>query len=271
MDNLDLPVNTSGANTSGMGRYDQGLGKRSDRIANDIKRWVIENGLVAGDKLPNEKQLVDIFQCAKGTMREALKSLEVQGLIAIRTGPSGGPTLIEVSYKRTTELLRNFLQFRDVTVEQVYQMRKIVEVELAASVVGLLPEDAIEQLEAQVDRCCANPNDHSRRHLHLDLREKELSFHDVLASYCPNPLLAFNARFLTELLRNFIDFRFDHISQYETFTQSNINFHSQLVQAFKKGNEKKVRKLMQAHMEDCERHTLSLNGTLSKDLMLSRN
>ncbi len=256
-------------NTSGMGQYDQGVGKRSDRIANDIKRWVIENELAAGDKLPNEKQLVDIFQCAKGTMREALKSLEVQGLIAIRTGPSGGPTLIEVSYKRTTELLRNFLQFRDVSVEQIYQMRKIVEVELAVSVVGLLPPEAIDKLENQVGKCCANSIDRSRRHVHLNLRENELSFHDILASYCPNPLLAFNAQFLTELLRNFIDFRFDHISQYETFTQSNIDFHRKLVVAYKKEDQKKIRKLMTAHMEDCEQHTLSLNGTLSKNLMLS--
>jgi DNA-binding FadR family transcriptional regulator len=252
-----------------MGSYTQGPGKRSDRIANDIKRWVIENDLSQGDKLPNEKQLADIFQCAKGTIREALKSLEVQGLITIRTGPAGGATLIEVSDKRTTELLRNFLQFRNLTVEQIYQLRKIIEVELAVSVTGLLSDQALTDLENQISGCCATPITRSNRDRHLRLREKELDFHEILATNCPNPLLAFHAHFLTDLLRNFIEFRFDHVSQYETFTKSNIDYHHQLVKAFRAKDRQQVETVMNAHMCDCESHTLSLNGTLSKDLMLN--
>ncbi|PCI86869.1 MAG: GntR family transcriptional regulator [Hyphomicrobiales bacterium] len=244
--------------------------KRSDRIADDIKRWVMDNELVEGDKLPHEKQLIEIFSCAKGTIREALKSLEVQGLISIRTGPSGGPTLIQVSHRRTSDLLRNFMQFRDISVEQIYQLRKVIEVELAVSVVGLLPQDILERLSGQISGCCAAPASQSRQNQHLGLREKELDFHDVLAEYCPNPLIGFHAKFLNELLRNFIEFRYDHISQYETFTHSNINYHRQLVDAYKANDVELVREIMTAHMIDCEKHTLSLNATLTKDLLLNR-
>lgn len=244
--------------------------KRSDRIANDIKRWVMDNELVEGDRLQHEKQLIEIFGCAKGTMREALKSLEVQGLISIRTGPSGGPTLIQVSHRRTSDLLRNFMQFRDISVEQVYQLRKVIEVELAVSVVGLLPQDILERLSGQISGCCAAPASQSRQNQHLRLREKELDFHDVLAEYCPNPLISFHAKFLNDLLRNFIEFRYDHVSQYETFTHSNINYHRQLIDAYKANNVEQVREIMTAHMIDCEKHTLSLNATLTKDLLLNR-
>lgn len=251
-------------------QYGSGSSKRSDRIANDIKRWVIENELSQGDRLPNEKKLTEIFSCAKGTMREALKSLEVQGLVSIRTGPSGGPTLIEVSYKRTTELLRNFLQFRDLSVEQIYQLRKVIEVELAVSVVGLLPKDILAQLGNQVAACCVSSAPKTHQHKHLRLRKKELDFHDVLANHCPNPLLAFHAQFLNDLLRNFIEFRVDHVSEYETFTSSNINYHRQLINAYLAEDEASVRTIMTAHMADCERHTLSLNAILTKDLMINR-
>ena len=244
--------------------------KRSDRIANDIKRWVMDNELVEGDKLPHEKQLIEIFNCAKGTMREALKSLEVQGLISIRTGPSGGPTLIQVSQRRTGDLLRNFMQFRDISIEQIYQLRKVIEVELAVSVVGLLPQDILERLSGQISDCCASPASQTRQNQHLRLREKELDFHDVLAEYCPNPLLSFHAKFLNELLRNFIEFRFDHISQYETFTHSNIDYHRQLVGAYIANDVEQVREIMTEHMIDCEKHTLSLNATLTKNLLLNR-
>lgn len=244
--------------------------KRSDRIANDIKRWVVENELVEGDRLPHEKQLIEIFNCAKGTMREALKSLEVQGLISIRTGPSGGPTLIQVSGERTTELLRNFMQFRDISIEQIYQLRKVIEVELAVSVVGKLPANILDQLSGQVSVCCASPATHSRQNQHLRLRKKELDFHDILAQYCDNPLLAFHAQFLNDLLRNYIEFRYDHISQYEVFTHSNIHYHRQLIDAYKAQNTELVRELMTEHMIDCEKHTLSLNATLTKNLMYNQ-
>ncbi|NRA87086.1 MAG: FadR family transcriptional regulator [Rhizobiales bacterium] len=230
----------------------------------------MDNELVEGDKLPHEKQLIEIFNCAKGTMREALKSLEVQGLISIRTGPSGGPTLIQVSQRRTSDLLRNFMQFRDISIEQIYQLRKVIEVELAVSVVGLLPQDILERLSGQISDCCAAPASQTRQNQHLRLREKELDFHDVLAEYCSNPLLSFHAKFLNELLRNFIEFRFDHISQYETFTHSNIDYHRQLVGAYIANDVEQVREIMTAHMIDCEKHTLSLNATLTKNLLLNR-
>lgn len=255
------------ANIAQMGAVNS---KRSDRIAHDIKRWVVENELVEGDRLPHEKQLIEIFNCAKGTMREALKSLEVQGLISIRTGPSGGSTLIQVSDQRSTELLRNFMQFRDISVAQVYELRKVIEVELAVSVIGLIPRDILAQLGGQISGCCATPATQTRQNQHVRLREKELDFHDVLAKYCPNPLLAFHAQFLNDLLRNFIEFQYEHISQYESFTHSNINYHRQLIDAYKAQNTEQVRELMTAHMIECEKHTLSLNATLTKDLMLNR-
>ena len=243
--------------------------KRSDAIADGIKTWILHEGLKPGDHLPKERQLADHFQCAKGTLREALKSLEVQGLITLKTGPSGGPILIEVSYKRSSDLLRNFLQFQDLNVEQIYQLRKIIEVELAVSVVGHLSDKALDLLEQNLASCCTSLSK-SRRRNQLNMREKELDFHNILADHCPNPLLAFHARFLTDLLRDFIDFQVDHIEQYEKFTAHNIAHHRDLVAAFRAGDRESVHEIMSLHMAEAEAHTLSLKGVLSSDLMLAR-
>ncbi|MBL1242226.1 MAG: FCD domain-containing protein, partial [OCS116 cluster bacterium] len=61
-----------------------------------------------------------------------------------------------------------------------------------------------------------------------------------------------------------------HISQYEKFTHSNIHYHRQLVDAYKANDVEQVREIMTAHMVDCEKHTLSLNATLTIDLLLNR-
>ena len=84
--------------------------KRADQIVESVKRWVVVNGKQPGDRLPNERELMAQFECSKGTVREALKSLEVQGLVSIKTGPNGGAVLERVPYEKASQLLRNFLR-----------------------------------------------------------------------------------------------------------------------------------------------------------------
>ncbi len=71
--------------------------KRTDEIVDAIKRMIVEHGLGPGDRLPQERDLITQFSASKGTVREALKALEVQGLISVRTGPGGGAFIERMS------------------------------------------------------------------------------------------------------------------------------------------------------------------------------
>lgn len=68
--------------------------KLAELISDDIKRWIATEGMTEGDRLPNEKTLMELYGCAKGTVREALKILEVEGLVTLKTGPGGGAIFI---------------------------------------------------------------------------------------------------------------------------------------------------------------------------------
>jgi GntR family transcriptional repressor for pyruvate dehydrogenase complex len=80
--------------------------KLSDQIAEDLRRWIAREGLKPGDRLPNEKTLMQHYGCAKGTLREALKALEVQGLVKMQTGPNGGAEIQPVSIDAAMQQLR---------------------------------------------------------------------------------------------------------------------------------------------------------------------
>lgn len=86
--------------------------KRSDLVAEEIKRLITAKNLLPGDKLPRESELQSMFSVSKSTMREALKSLEVQGLVKVSTGPGGGGTVVEVPLDRTFQLMQNYLFFK---------------------------------------------------------------------------------------------------------------------------------------------------------------
>src|ERR1700761_4900454 len=112
--------------------------KRGDVMVDEIKRWIAERRVAPGDKLPKETELQELFGVSKGTAREALKSLEVQGLVKVSTGPTGGATVGEVPLERAFQLMQNYLFFRHLEVAQIYAVRRILEPELAAGAVAHL-------------------------------------------------------------------------------------------------------------------------------------
>ena len=63
----------------------------------------------SGDSLPSEAELIERFGMSKGTIREATRILEAQGLVRTKTGPGGGTFLHEMSQDRARALLSKSL------------------------------------------------------------------------------------------------------------------------------------------------------------------
>ncbi len=238
--------------------------KRSDQIVNAIKRWVAVNGKQPGDRLPNEKELIAQFDCSKGTIREALKSLEVQGLITIRTGPNGGAVLAPVPYEKASELLRNFLHFQQPTGPDIYALRSLIEPEIAALVTPLLTEDDFAHLQALITRCETEPRTFEER---VEQRISELEFHVVLAQRCGNSILAFIGRFLNDMIRDLVIFKKSALPEQREFSCENLKHHQELLEAFRKRDADLARELMSRHMKSAEHFNRELEGKLNQHLL----
>ena len=89
--------------------------------------------------------------CSRSTIREALKSLEVQGLVQNTTGPGGGARVAPVSINRIVGLLSNYFYFQSISTAQIYQIRRLIEPELAFSVVGHLTAAHFAALDKAIE------------------------------------------------------------------------------------------------------------------------
>jgi len=240
--------------------------KRADQIVESVKRWVAVNGKQPGERLPNERELMEQFDCSKGTVREALKSLEVQGLVSIRTGPNGGATLERVPYEKASELLRNFLHFEQPSGPEIYALRTLIEPEIAALATPRLSAEDLEALEQLVARCEAPPQTFDER---MEQRIAELEFHVLLAQRCDNAMLAFIGRFLNDMIRDLVIFKKSALPEQHEFSCANLQYHQQLLAAFHARDAERARRLMHEHMKSAEHFNIELEGRLNQHFLTS--
>ncbi len=239
--------------------------KLSDVIVEDVKRLIVTKGLQPGDKLPSEKELIDRFECSKGSVREALKALEVEGLVISKTGPGGGSYLSEAGSEPASRTLRNFLHFQKIDGAQVYQLRKVIEVELAAAAMAGLTPEHFTALEENIAFCAKTPQTEEEQR---EQRIAELEFHNILAQACPNPLLSFMGCFLNDLLRDLVVLKKAYTPERHQFGEANVDYHRQLLDAFRRRDEPAVRQLMLDHMHNAESHMVALEGEVARSFLL---
>lgn len=220
------------------------------RVADAIKELMVENGMVAGDRLPNEIQMIETFGMSKGTIREAMRILEAQGLVETRTGPGGGSFIRQVSHERARALLGNYFYFRDLSIADIYQLRVMLEPELAASLAGKLPAHAIEKLEQDIARYSspANTLEEERDH-HVN----SLRFHMRLAHYADNVLLGFLIDFMASILSDITVNRHLYDPPNLKLWRKGIDSQRRLLNALRDGDSEGARTIMIEHMTNARR------------------
>jgi DNA-binding FadR family transcriptional regulator len=219
------------------------------RVADAIKDWVVERNMQSGDRLPGEAELMAEFGMAKGTIREAMRILEAQGLIETRTGPGGGSFVGRVTADRAKALLANYFYFEDLSVADIYQLRRVLEPELAASLAGHLSDAQLAELEAVV---ATYPEPARTAEEERDQHVASLAFHRKLANFSGNPLLAFVVSFMGRVLSDLTVYRRLYEPPNRELYEKGIAYQTDLIAALRDGRAEDARSIMRAHMETAE-------------------
>ena len=239
--------------------------KKADRVADHIKRWIMLEGLNPGDRLPPEDELTRRMQVSRGTMREALRSLEVQGLIEQRAGRGGGPCVVSVTDEVAIELLGNYFYSCNLSIRNVYSVRKLLEPEMAVQVVGRLSEEQFDLLERSVNFCSCEVAHPNVRH---EQRMSELDFHDILTDACPNEYLGFTCKTMNHLLKNLAVCRSIYSGEVEDLAAGARNYHALLLEAYRDEDADKVREYMTSHMVEAETYMLRHEAVVQQKFIM---
>jgi len=212
--------------------------KMSERLASAIVGLVIEQGLKEGDRLPNESEMVEQFGVGRGSLREALRILETYGLISLRSGPGGGPVVLNVSPADVSRSFSLYLKLSGATIRELADARKVIDPLMARLAAENMDELAAQQLRDALDREEKAARDKTT------VVATANDFHYVLASLTGNSVLNLVATSLKEMYTS----RFVMIGLAERVTRPSIRKeHRRIGDAVLSGDGDLAEKLMREH------------------------
>lgn len=121
-----------------------------EQVMDQIKEMIDNGVLKKGDKLPSERDLVEELQVSRASIREALRALEVIGLIECRQGEGN---FIKSSFQDNLfEPLSIMYMLEGTNPGDILELRKIMEVEAAGLAAKRITEEQLAELKEIMER-----------------------------------------------------------------------------------------------------------------------
>src|SRR5260370_8628725 len=105
----------------------------NESAAHQIRQAIFSGLLSPGHKLPPERELADRFRTSRVALREALRSLEQEGMISIKRGFGGGAFVADFdsALKALADSLNTVVKLGQAKSAHLTEARTIFEPELA--------------------------------------------------------------------------------------------------------------------------------------------
>jgi GntR family transcriptional repressor for pyruvate dehydrogenase complex len=101
--------------------------KASDVLAEDLRERILRGEFPEETALPTERELVTQTRMSRTTVREALRILEVQGLIQIRTGRAGGAFVQRLGGESIASSVALLIRGRQIRLTALLETREAIE------------------------------------------------------------------------------------------------------------------------------------------------
>jgi GntR family transcriptional repressor for pyruvate dehydrogenase complex len=205
-------------------------------VAKQLERRITEE-LKPGDRLPPERELVQVLGVSRSSVRDAIRSLELKGLLE----PRQGIGTVVCSPDAANPLASALLEKRKM-VEELLDVRKMLEPPLAGRAAQHASPDEIADLENILVRQEANVR---RGDLGI---EEDSEFHYSIALASNNSAVLKVVDVLMDLLRE----TRERSLQVEGRQEKSLAGHHRILSALKQGDAAAAEAAMRRHLQEME-------------------
>lgn len=211
-----------------------------EEIVAQIKSLINQGGLNPGDRLLPERELADKLGVARSSVREALRALELMGLVEIRSGE--GAFVREASPDAVIQPLAAMLALERGTFHQIYEVRRIMECAAAYLAAERATLDEIEQMrEALVQ-------------MEQDLNNNRLGevadnqFHLAVAAATHNPFLLSLRHTIADAIHQVVQSARKKLYETPGNAKKLLDQHRAIYEAIKEGRTDDAERSMYQHL-----------------------
>lgn len=212
-------------------------------VIDQIQEAILQGKLKAGDKLPAERELKEMFKTSRGTLREALRVLEQKGLITIKIGVNGGAIVKAVTTHQVSESLALLLRYQKVSLRDLAEFREGVEGMVACLAAERAGKEDIEDLRHLLKE--------AEKHLEAGVSHWDAfisvdnTLHMALAHIAGNPVYESVLQTVHDNINRYYD-RF--LPKEDANMRENYQDLCEIVEAVEDGDAAKSRRLAQDHV-----------------------
>lgn len=203
-------------------------------ISQKIIKMIKDSNLKVDDKLPNEKELMELFKVSRNSLREALKILSSRNIIYIKQG--SGTYVAEQTGISEDPLGLLFIKDRKKLVKDILDLRYILEPEIASLAAQNASPAQVEELEeilAKMEKQIKKKN---------DFLEYDQEFHGLIAKMTQNIIIAKLIPILNETIKVFSQ------EALTTEYENTLVSHEKLFNAIKDKKSNDAKEIMTYHI-----------------------
>jgi len=193
-----------------------------------------------GDKLPPERELAEAFGISRTSVRDAIRVLEMQGMVEPRQGD--GTVVRDLSPDSLVSPLASVLSRNGRLLTELLDVRKILEPPLAARAAAHASDTDVKNLSAILDRQAEKVG---RGELAID---EDTQFHYTIATAAQNSVVMRVVDVLMDLLRE----SRERSLQVKGRLQKSLAGHRQIFAAIHSRNQTAAEAAMRQHLQEIE-------------------
>ena len=214
-----------------------------DNLAVELEKLILSGQLPVGGRIPPERELAELWGLSRSSVRDALKQLELRGLIERRPGRG---TIVVDSFNQLGGTLAELLNEGQHELLQVMEVRAVIEPWVAARAAQRARPLELEEIGRLLREMSEKVSDQR-------MAELDRAFHLSIARAAGNPLLAS----LLERVGEIVDESPHELLQNPREHLATLNEHAAIFKALCDKDVEAAEAAAQNHLDSIERQIIS--------------
>ncbi|MBU1344030.1 MAG: FadR family transcriptional regulator [Proteobacteria bacterium] len=211
-------------------------------VVDQIQEAILDGKLTPGNKLPAERELKDMFNTSRGTLREALRVLEQKGLIEIKLGVSGGAIVKRIDAEPIAESLALLIRSKGVSIEHISEFRIKLEGSLAELAAVRATKKDIKELETLFNKA-KSYYEKGDWDTFLKIDEK---MHTYIGFMTRNPVFQFVQKSIHDNIHQYYE---EYLPMDKERTLENLTDFEKIIEAMKVNDAKTASEIIRDHVK----------------------